>query len=51
MPASQLLEEMARVADEVKALNQELTEVSNRLEGMLLTVPNIPAENVPSGQG
>ena len=48
--ASQLLEEMARVADEVKALNQELTEVSNRLEGMLLTVPNIPAENVPVGR-
>lgn len=48
--ASQLLDEMARVADEVKALNQELTEVSNRLEGMLLTVPNIPAENVPVGR-
>ena len=47
--ASQLLDEMARVADEVKALNQELTEVSNSLDGLLLTVPNIPAENVPVG--
>jgi len=48
--ASQLLEEMGKTAEAVKNLNQELGDVSGRLEQLLLTVPNLPAENVPVGR-
>jgi len=48
--ASQLLEEMGKTAEAVKNLNQEIGDVSGRLEQLLLTVPNLPAENVPVGR-
>lgn len=48
--ASQLLDEMAAVAEQVKGINQELSEVNSHLDAMLLTVPNLPAEGVPVGR-
>ncbi|NLK50538.1 MAG: serine--tRNA ligase [Candidatus Cloacimonetes bacterium] len=48
--ASQLLQEMGEMAAEVKNLNQKLAEINQRLEAMLLGVPNIPAAGVPVGK-
>lgn len=47
--AAHLLEEMSKVAEEVKTLNQQLAETNTSLEKLLLTVPNIPAEDTPIG--
>jgi seryl-tRNA synthetase len=47
---SGLLEEMGALADQIKAVNAELTEANNRLEALLLTVPNIPDVSAPVGR-
>ena len=40
---------MKQVADKIKALDAELTEIDSRLDDMLMKIPNIPHESVPDG--
>lgn len=47
--ASDLIAEMSVVAEDLKGLNAELGEANNRLEALLLTVPNLPQQDVPRG--
>ena len=48
--AADLIAEMGSVAEELKALNSELTAVNGEFEAILLTVPNVPYESVPIGK-
>ncbi len=48
--AAELLQEMATVATQIKELSAELSELTKRLDALLLTVPNIPDANVPVGK-
>lgn len=48
--ATELIEEMRKVSDEIKTIDSELREIENRLENLLLWVPNIPHESVPIGK-
>lgn len=48
--ASELLEEMGKVASEIKELNGKLGEINAELEKLLLTVPNVPDAQVPVGK-
>lgn len=47
--ATDLLQEMSAVADEIKTLNTALNEANTRLENLLLQVPNVPHPSVPVG--
>ncbi|MDP2172334.1 MAG: serine--tRNA ligase [Candidatus Cloacimonadaceae bacterium] len=47
--ANDLIAEMSSVAEKLKSIHNELTDANNRLEKMLLTVPNIPHVDVPRG--
>lgn len=47
--ATDLLQEMSAVADEIKTLNTALNEANARLENLLLQVPNVPHPSVPVG--
>ena len=47
--ATDLLQEMSVVADEIKTLNTALNEANARLENLLLQVPNVPHPSVPVG--
>jgi seryl-tRNA synthetase len=47
---SELLEEMSKVAEQIKTLNAQLTETNTQLESLLLTIPNIPHPDVPIGK-
>ena len=49
LDASDILAEMKQVADKIKALDAELTEIDSRLDDMLMKIPNIPHESVPDG--
>jgi seryl-tRNA synthetase len=44
------IEEMRRLKDEVKALEQQLAPVDARLNALLLDVPNLPDASVPEGK-
>lgn len=44
------LQAMTKTADEIKALSAQLSVVNEKLERMLLTIPNIPQEDVPVGR-
>jgi seryl-tRNA synthetase len=48
--ASELIQEMGTVAEDIRALNARLSEANERLEKLLLTVPNIPNAEVPVGR-
>ncbi|MFC7440183.1 serine--tRNA ligase [Laceyella putida] len=41
--------EMRRVGDEIKRLDEELRQLDEQMEGLLLTLPNVPHESVPVG--
>ncbi|OQC07255.1 MAG: Serine--tRNA ligase [Candidatus Cloacimonetes bacterium ADurb.Bin089] len=41
---------MTKTAEEIKALSAQLSIVNEKLEKMLLTIPNIPQEDVPVGK-
>ncbi|OUM83548.1 serine--tRNA ligase [Caldibacillus debilis] len=41
--------EMREVGEKIKALDEELREVEQRLNHLLLTIPNLPHETVPVG--
>jgi seryl-tRNA synthetase len=43
--------EVARLGEEMKAAETRLAEVQQALDEILLTVPNIPHESVPDGEG
>ena len=43
------LAEMKKVADRIKELDAEVSDIDARLEDMLYAVPNIPHESVPEG--
>ncbi|MDZ4182893.1 MAG: serine--tRNA ligase [Candidatus Cloacimonadaceae bacterium] len=47
--ASDLITQMSVVAEELKRINQDLSDANNRLEAMLLTVPNVAQKEVPRG--
>lgn len=44
-----VLKQMKELSELVKELSNELAEISNKLEQALLTIPNIPHEDVPVG--
>jgi len=46
---SQVMKRMKSLADELKNISAELTESGTELDTLLLTVPNIPAVDVPAG--
>ncbi|MDY0336561.1 MAG: serine--tRNA ligase [Candidatus Cloacimonadaceae bacterium] len=48
--ASAELSQMARVAEQIKGLQTELTAVNAQMESLLLTIPNVPQSNVPIGR-
>jgi len=48
--ASELLEQMASVSKRIKVLDGELKEVDTKTRDFLLTIPNIPHEDVPVGR-
>lgn len=49
LDASELLAEMKLVADKIKELDAELSEIDAQLDDMLMKIPNIPHESVPDG--
>jgi seryl-tRNA synthetase len=48
-PADELLTELKRSGEAVKALDGEVREIESELDSLLLTVPNIPLPEVPDG--
>ncbi|MDA8084209.1 MAG: serine--tRNA ligase [Nitrospiraceae bacterium] len=44
------LEEMKGVSEKIKSLEEGLRAVEDETKGLLLTIPNIPHESVPSGR-
>ncbi len=49
--ASERIREMRGVGDRIKALEKDLGEVEERLEAVLLRIPNLPHSSVPIGEG
>jgi len=47
---SELMAEMKDISAEVKVLDQELRQVDEEIDALLLTLPNVPNENVPVGE-
>ncbi|OIK09133.1 serine--tRNA ligase [Bacillus sp. MUM 116] len=48
--ADHLIKEMREVGDSIKTLDDELRGVEEKLEMLLLSIPNIPHESVPVGE-
>lgn len=48
--ADHLIKEMREVGDQIKTFDDELREVEEKLELLLLSIPNIPHESVPVGE-
>ncbi|PRO64195.1 serine--tRNA ligase [Alkalicoccus urumqiensis] len=48
--ASDVIAEMKKVSAEIKKLDEELREIEEKLDYALLTIPNIPHEDVPVGE-
>lgn len=46
---SSLMEEMKSLSEKIKSLDSEVKEIDEELNKILLTIPNIPNETVPSG--
>jgi seryl-tRNA synthetase len=47
--AQKIIDRMQTVADDIKELDQELKKYNQRLEEIMLQLPNIPQDNVPVG--
>ncbi len=47
--AEKLIAELKSVSDTIKALDRELSQLEEELEGHLLEFPNLPADDVPVG--
>lgn len=48
--ADHLIKETTEVSEQIKGLDEELRAVDSELEGILLTIPNVPHESVPVGE-
>ena len=48
--ADHLIKEMREVGDRIKELDGELNQVEEKLNHLLMTIPNIPHESVPVGE-
>ncbi len=48
--ASNLIEEMKTVNDEIKRLDGEIRELEEKLNNLLLSIPNLPQDDVPVGR-
>lgn len=48
--ADHLIKEMREVGDQIKNLDEELRGVEEKLELLLMSIPNIPHESVPIGE-
>ncbi|MGM8215765.1 serine--tRNA ligase [Bacillaceae bacterium W0354] len=48
--ADHLIKEMREVGDRIKDIDNELHEVEEKLQELLLSIPNIPHESVPVGE-
>jgi seryl-tRNA synthetase len=48
--ATELIEQMGSVAEQIKQLNNELSETEKSLEAILLWIPNVPHPDVPVGK-
>lgn len=48
--ADEAIEKMRQVGDDIKKYDEELREVEERLEYIMMRVPNIPHESVPVGE-
>ncbi len=48
--ATELLQEMSKLATEIKEINTELSLANAEMDALLLTVPNIPFSSVPIGK-
>ena len=49
--ANQLKEKNTELKDNVKSQNEELVSIENKLNELLVLLPNIPHESVPNGKG
>jgi seryl-tRNA synthetase len=49
--ANRAREEVARLKEEIKALNSELHDTEEKLNALLITLPNVPHPSVPPGKG
>lgn len=49
--APDLIRQMRKVSDEIKKLEEELRRVEEKITGILLMIPNLPHESVPTGKG
>jgi seryl-tRNA synthetase len=50
-PAEDLMARLKASGEEVKTLDAELREIDAELEGLVLTIPNLPLPSVPDGDG
>ncbi|TWI52868.1 serine--tRNA ligase [Halalkalibacter nanhaiisediminis] len=48
--ADHLIKETKEVSEKIKVLDEDLRQVEEALEGILLTIPNVPHESVPVGE-
>ncbi|WP_027964596.1 serine--tRNA ligase [Halalkalibacillus halophilus] len=48
--ADDLIKEMREVGDRIKAIDENLNEVEEKLNELLLSIPNVPHETVPIGE-
>ena len=48
--ATDVIKEMRDVGQRIKQLDHELTEVEDQLSDVMLSIPNIPHESVPTGE-
>lgn len=46
---SSLMEEMKTLSDSIKELDQQVKEVDAEIDSLMLTIPNIPSDQVPLG--
>ncbi|MFC0470338.1 serine--tRNA ligase [Halalkalibacter kiskunsagensis] len=47
--ADHLIKETKEVSEKIKSLDEQLRKIEDELEGILLTIPNVPHESVPVG--
>jgi seryl-tRNA synthetase len=47
--ADELVAQMSKVGDDIKALDQQVAEVDAKMEEIIMSIPNIPHESLPEG--
>ena len=50
-PSPQVIQEMRQVGDKIHRLENEVQELEQRINGILLSLPNLPLPDVPLGEG